>query len=129
MRMAACGQTMAHLPHWMQPETSHTGISWARLRFSYFVVPSGNVPSHGMAETGTSSPRPAMISKRTSFTNWGVMLASPPTRSFPLARSEEHTSELQSRPHIVCRLLLEKKKQKQQETPHQQKKKTTQNHT
>src|SRR3989442_12929298 len=32
---------------------------------------------------------------------------------FPLERierSEEHTSELQSRPHLVCRLLLEKKK-------------------
>src|SRR3989442_11995947 len=28
------------------------------------------------------------------------------------ARSEEHTSELQSRPHLVCRLLLEKKKRK-----------------
>src|SRR3989442_9709543 len=27
-----------------------------------------------------------------------------------LDRSEEHTSELQSRPHLVCRLLLEKKK-------------------
>src|SRR5690554_7677761 len=27
-----------------------------------------------------------------------------------IARSEEHTSELQSRPHLVCRLLLEKKK-------------------
>src|SRR3989442_4300157 len=27
-------------------------------------------------------------------------------------RSEEHTSELQSRPHLVCRLLLEKKKDK-----------------
>src|SRR5690554_7637637 len=27
-----------------------------------------------------------------------------------LVRSEEHTSELQSRPHLVCRLLLEKKK-------------------
>src|SRR3989442_10006545 len=27
-------------------------------------------------------------------------------------RSEEHTSELQSRPHLVCRLLLEKKKNK-----------------
>src|SRR5690554_7680512 len=26
-----------------------------------------------------------------------------------LTRSEEHTSELQSRPHLVCRLLLEKK--------------------
>src|SRR2546429_2280645 len=31
------------------------------------------------------------------------------------ARSEEHTSELQSRLHLVCRLLLEKKKQ--HETP------------
>src|SRR3989442_5773852 len=29
---------------------------------------------------------------------------------FGLGRSEEHTSELQSRPHLVCRLLLEKKK-------------------
>src|SRR5687768_17805739 len=29
---------------------------------------------------------------------------------FFLARSEEHTSELQSRLHLVCRLLLEKKK-------------------
>src|SRR2546422_7654562 len=28
------------------------------------------------------------------------------------ARSEEHTSELQSRLHLVCRLLLEKKKEK-----------------
>src|SRR5207253_10068467 len=29
-----------------------------------------------------------------------------------LMRSEEHTSELQSRGHLVCRLLLEKKKKK-----------------
>src|SRR5690554_7784048 len=33
-------------------------------------------------------------------------------------RSEEHTSELQSRPHLVCRLLLEKKKKKNHERPH-----------
>src|SRR3712207_7040868 len=30
----------------------------------------------------------------------------------PAARSEEHTSELQSRQYLVCRLLLEKKKNK-----------------
>src|SRR3989449_7615976 len=30
----------------------------------------------------------------------------------PTQRSEEHTSELQSRLHLVCRLLLEKKKKK-----------------
>src|SRR5690554_7579427 len=31
------------------------------------------------------------------------------TPTFRMGRSEEHTSELQSRPHLVCRLLLEKK--------------------
>src|SRR5215813_15016184 len=39
-----------------------------------------------------------------------------------IVRSEEHTSELQSRPHLVCRLLLEKKKKTQyknlQQTPY-----------
>src|SRR2546429_8638451 len=33
-------------------------------------------------------------------------------RRIQLYRSEEHTSELQSRLHLVCRLLLEKKKKK-----------------
>src|SRR3989442_8682721 len=32
-------------------------------------------------------------------------------------RSEEHTSELQSRPHLVCRLLLEKKNKKAKRLP------------
>src|SRR2546422_4868890 len=34
------------------------------------------------------------------------------SRSSQIYRSEEHTSELQSRLHLVCRLLLEKKKKK-----------------
>src|ERR1041385_5013375 len=36
--------------------------------------------------------------------------AAPTSRPPPTPRSEEHTSELQSRLHLVCRLLLEKKK-------------------
>src|SRR5690625_6713251 len=36
------------------------------------------------------------------------------TGRFSLLRSEEHTSELQSRGHLVCRLLLEKKKKNTQ---------------
>src|SRR5215208_7419461 len=41
-----------------------------------------------------------------------------------LARSEEHTSELQSRGHLVCRLLLEKKKKnKKQKQQHKRQKK------
>src|SRR2546422_4770495 len=46
------------------------------------------------------------------------------------ARSEEHTSELQSRLHLVCRLLLEKKKKKETtqhyEQMHDQKERTEQ---
>src|SRR2546422_2058226 len=41
----------------------------------------------------------------------GVSRRTPDQRADPgEARSEEHTSELQSRLHLVCRLLLEKKK-------------------
>src|SRR3712207_7224970 len=36
------------------------------------------------------------------------------------SRSEEHTSELQSRQYLVCRLLLEKKKKKQRQISHTQ---------
>src|SRR3712207_8306021 len=46
---------------------------------------------------------PARDEKALSAWN-GMML-----RSFAFARSEEHTSELQSRQYLVCRLLLEKK--------------------
>src|SRR5215475_15714600 len=42
--------------------------------------------------------------------DWVVLIQG---RKFPLSlRSEEHTSELQSRENLVCRLLLEKKKKK-----------------
>src|SRR5258708_24483174 len=41
-------------------------------------------------------------------------------------RSEEHTSELQSPDHLVCRLLLEKKKKKRRRTRHDQKVSNTQ---
>src|SRR2546422_4917122 len=49
---------------------------------------------------------------------WGQALDCPPgswrrcTSRTWRTRSEEHTSELQSRLHLVCRLLLEKKKKK-----------------
>src|SRR5207253_5435432 len=41
--------------------------------------------------------------------NFGVKQAGSLTGLFGGLRSEEHTSELQSRGHLVCRLLLEKK--------------------
>src|SRR5436309_8363243 len=41
-----------------------------------------------------------------------VYISSTERRPPPTVRSEEHTSELQSRENLVCRLLLEKKKKK-----------------
>src|SRR3712207_7880779 len=42
--------------------------------------------------------------------NWQQTSRRPRTLGRSYARSEEHTSELQSRQYLVCRLLLEKKK-------------------
>src|SRR5262245_62305143 len=51
-------------------------------------------------------------------------------RSCPKGRSEEHTSELQSLRHLVCRLLLEKKKKKKKKiTSHNSKRYETKNST
>src|SRR5438445_8398147 len=49
------------------------------------------------------------------YSGWRSVAVSPKERAHPKydagqARSEEHTSELQSRQYLVCRLLLEKKK-------------------
>src|SRR5690554_7557230 len=72
----------------------------------------GQVP-HGLVELGT---RHAAFDRilRTHITV--VDVAAEGLYRGTYARSEEHTSELQSRPHLVCRLLLEKKKKKRQQT-------------
>src|SRR5215813_14824777 len=57
---------------------------------------------------------------RAASTAWCICRTS---RGRSPARSEEHTSELQSRPHLVCRLLLEKKKKKCNTNLHKKKKK------
>src|SRR5690606_37981208 len=51
--------------------------------------------------------RTASAEDRSSMLRWYVSSASP--RFGPSRRSEEHTSELQSRENLVCRILLERK--------------------
>src|SRR2546429_6743049 len=67
------------------------------------------------APTWSSSPRaraagPAPERRRSWRGSRGRSARSPLESSRFRSRSEEHTSELQSRLHLVCRLLLEKKK-------------------
>src|SRR2546429_7358100 len=93
---------------------------------------SGRLYSTTIFATPYCSPRrlPRSISSRVDASNWASApagtspntsrWASPSTRPEYVSvvwksrrgcpRSEEHTSELQSRLHLVCRLLLEKKK-------------------
>src|SRR5689334_23549638 len=47
-----------------------------------------------------------------STPQWPAVRSTPPPDGARSLRSEEHTSELQSQFHLVCRLLLEKKKKK-----------------
>src|SRR5690606_41072262 len=49
---------------------------------------------------------------RSAYLSWISCTKWPGRGSCAIARSEEHTSELQSRENLVCRLLLEKKKKK-----------------
>src|SRR3989442_5892166 len=56
-------------------------------------------------------PRSTLFPYTTLFRSCPWRCCAPASRSWcAFGRSEEHTSELQSRPHLVCRLLLEKKK-------------------
>src|SRR5436309_12655869 len=71
------------------------------------------------------SPHPSPVCRRGSRT---AAAGSPHLRQAPtgrlqrrVCRSEEHTSELQSRENLVCRLLLEKKKKKKNKTKIQRK--------
>src|SRR5687768_17628498 len=70
-------------------------------------TPSASTSRSG-GESGSPGIGKGMPSPPPEVPQPGVQ--SPQSESTP--RSEEHTSELQSRLHLVCRLLLEKKKQK-----------------
>src|SRR5947199_7081465 len=64
---------------------------------------------------GSASPNLCGIGPASTFKRLA------PSAGTWLTRSEEHTSELQSLRHLVCRLLLEKKKKRQKKPKHYKK--------
>src|SRR3712207_7548796 len=78
------------------------------------------IPSPAASSASKSSPtpphpvnpssEPAFIAPVDSEVHHASLIPRPRPAA-PVRRSEEHTSELQSRQYLVCRLLLEKKKQ------------------
>src|SRR3712207_8278996 len=73
-----------------------------RRRGTGGVVRRADAPAVGAQGADRARPAPG--------TGPGRALPGVPTGLRPAFRSEEHTSELQSRQYLVCRLLLEKKK-------------------
>src|SRR5206468_11081686 len=80
-------------PTWARPQTKWRRADSPFPRKRCLLCPS----------TWLGCPWPATLRHSSSRTK-------PATHRLPTDRSEEHTSELQSRSDLVCRLLLEKKK-------------------
>src|SRR3712207_7719465 len=75
--------------------------------------------ANGMLTLGPTGAEPALKALRASGQLGDITLATFDLSPAVLeARSEEHTSELQSRQYLVCRLLLEKKKKKEYKSFH-----------
>src|SRR5690554_7326887 len=74
---------------------------------------SGSTPCDNIFSTARSSLAVTAASKSAPvapLSDTSPVLLQPASKANTIkTRSEEHTSELQSRPHLVCRLLLEKK--------------------
>src|SRR5436309_11798870 len=81
--------------------------------------------STGRYRYGPSSMSSMISSTRLRFSSSSRLARPHHTAPARNPRSEEHTSELQSRENLVCRLLLEKKKKKKEKQLYKHKNKQT----
>src|SRR2546425_2492413 len=85
------------------PEKSRENSATPKLTLPASLVPRATTEVR-VAANGWTSPEPPSFGWKPPSCDASAVLA--------IARSEEHTSELQSLAYLVCRLLLEKKKKK-----------------
>src|SRR5690625_6095944 len=86
------------------------GFAIVRVMFGFFEGPTFSTINKTVANWATPKERGFAVSLGLLGTPLGALLTapeSPKETANPLSRSEEHTSELQSRGHLACRLLLE----------------------
>src|SRR5690625_6470411 len=99
MQAKSCSNSLAvKISHVLPPDTNALGTLFG-----------GRLMAHVDDVAAIAAVRHARESVVTASTDSVDFLH--PVKSGDSIRSEEHTSELQSRGHLVCRLLLEKKKQ------------------
>src|SRR2546430_11022917 len=101
--------------------TGRPPACWFSAAFSWIPSIASSLNPHQSAHTETDVPslasRSAILYDSTAWWNDRILKPNSCARSsicaISSARSEEHTSELQSQSNLVCRLLLEKKKKEQ----------------
>src|SRR5690625_6299726 len=109
-RSTSSSRTLSHLPKVGEPtRMSTTTSSTAPRRQVTYLACDGGTSAKWIPRRTPAAETEVLACRRssgcpTALTNAGSLNAS-------RNRSEEHTSELQSRGHLVCRLLLEKKKE------------------
>src|SRR2546422_3772344 len=79
-------------------------------------TPTSSSSPQKLTHTRLTEPSDTMKRTSTSSSTRRALLSNAESRASDCSRSEEHTSELQSRLHLVCRLLLEKKKKYEKRT-------------
>src|SRR5207302_10018428 len=102
-----------HHSHVSTAYNDHLTSSTADTTFFLFFFLLIRPPPRSTLFPYTTLFRSAASAKGFTEAIWEPMWQATPTARMPgseAARSEEHTSELQSRENLVCRLLLEKKK-------------------
>src|SRR5258708_16994537 len=92
------------------PSSSRLGTGSPASSAASRIRPESNMKGNSSASTCSGSPY--------SYQSASDKMTPSRYPSHQVARSEEHTSELQSPDHLVCRLLLEKKKKKRDIVTH-----------
>src|SRR5687768_18083047 len=92
------------------PAGAATALRLARAGVRVLVVDRATFPRDKICSEYSSPEGVRHLAQQACWNRWSVAAATGSGEPRSPPRSEEHTSELQSRLHLVCRLLLEKKK-------------------
>src|ERR1035438_9925202 len=100
----------------MMASLYHVTLEGVFMLFDYLSYPGGEAcdrdPCNFNSRGADSLPEsiPMIVRCKHGHGRFDAGMMAPGIQTNPAQRSEEHTSELQSLRHLVCRLLLEKKK-------------------
>src|SRR5215216_4193399 len=124
--MRPVGRTICSAMRLLVRSSYSPGVADMNTIWSTFLMNSSNRSGRLSSALGSRNPNSTSVSLRVLSPSYIPWICG--TVTCDSSRTEEHTSELQSPDHLVCRLLLEKKKKnKTKHSPKKKKKKKKKN--